>query len=424
MENIKFKPISAYIFFPLLFLIFIRPFVSGLAYPVFEFYYEILVIFLATIFFSTRFVCSKNIVRARPQAESRTNPYIPILLLLSACIVSTITSVNLHNSIKETLKFISYISIFFCVSSANEVQKKTIIKAMLISAILISLYAIYQYFWGYQHTIDFLKSTNNALLLNSSYVRDILLAKRAIATFPSPNIFGSYLIMMVFLSLTCIPPRRWGFGSTLLTIPRIIPSLSRENPTYAVGVVIALILTKSLGAWLSIIVCLIILFFISYNTLRNKKIILITSGLCIAFILLFITLNRWERLMNLDNPQNSITQRINYWRTAIAVIKDHPILGVGPGNFQEVFLKYKVGLSTNTRYAHNIFLHMWAETGILGFTGIFFFIFSLLQKGFQNNKQKLIFLAITVFVLHNLIDNSFFIPETGLLWWAIIGLAF
>ncbi|MEK6732830.1 MAG: O-antigen ligase family protein, partial [Candidatus Omnitrophota bacterium] len=151
---------------------------------------------------------------------------------------------------------------------------------------------------------------------------------------------------------------------------------------------------------------------------------IIASAVLIACIIAFIIINRWDRLMNIDNPQNSITQRMNYWRTAIGVIKDHPFLGVGPGNFQEVFLKYKIGLSTNTRYAHNIFLHMWAEAGILGFAGVCFFLFSLLQKGLKNNKQKFIFLAIVVFILHNLIDNSYFIPETGLLWWAIMGLMF
>ena len=122
--------------------------------------------------------------------------------------------------------------------------------------------------------------------------------------------------------------------------------------------------------------------------------------------------------MNLENPQNSITQRINYWRTAISIIKDHPILGVGPGNFQEVFLKYKVGLSTNTRYAHNIFLQMWAEAGILGFAGIVFLITSIFKSYKPQNKY--IFLACIAFLLHNFIDNSYFIPETGVIWWVLL----
>ena len=404
MEKENSKSLSSIIFLPLLSLIFLRPLVSGLAYPVFEFYYEIIVIFLATMLFSTRFARSKNIVLAKPQAESRTNPFIPILLLLSAYIVSTITSINLHNSFKETLKFISYISIFFIVSQADDNQKKSLIKAIVIAAFIISIYSIYQYFWGYQHTIEYLKKTNGDFLLNSSYAKDILIAKRVIGTFPSPSILGGYLTMVFFLSLIYIQSRR----------------LSAVSCAVIIG--IALILTKSMGAWLSLIACLIILFFISYNDLKGKKIILVISSISILSILAFIIINRWERLMNLDNPQNSITQRINYWRTAVGIIKDHPVSGVGPGNFQEVFLKYKIGLSTNTRYAHNIFLHMWSETGILGFAGIFFLIFSLLQKGLENNKQKFIFLAIIAFILHNLIDNSYFIPEAGLLWWAIIGL--
>ena len=124
--------------------------------------------------------------------------------------------------------------------------------------------------------------------------------------------------------------------------------------------------------------------------------------------------------MNLTNPQNSIIQRLNYWSTAIGTIKDHPFLGVGAGNFQEVFLKYKVGLSTNTRYAHNIFLHQWAETGILGFAGIFFMIFNLLRRKLKNTGDKFIFLAAIAFILHNMIDNPYFMPETGILLWALL----
>ena len=417
MEKENSKPLASLIFLPLLSLIFLRPFVSGLTYPVFEFWYEISIIALMIVLFSTRFANLKNIVRARPQAESRTNPFIPILLLLSAYTVSTITSINLHNSLKETLKFISYVSIFFIVSQASDNQKKSLIKAIVIAASIISVYSIYQYFWGYQHTIDYLKKTNSGFLLNSSYAKDVLIAKRAIGTFPSPNIFGGYLIMALFLSLYSYFSTRFACSKNIV---RARPKRPSRELLSALLIIIALILTKSLGAWLSLIVCLIILFFISYNNLRNKKIIIAASAVCIAFILLFIILNRWERLMDMNNPQNSITQRINYWRTAIGVIKDHPFFGVGPGNFQEVFLKYKVGLSTNTRYAHNIFLHQWAETGLLGIIGILFFITSILKQYKPQNKY--IFFACLAFLLHNLIDNSFLIPETGLLWWVICSL--
>ncbi|MBU1912000.1 MAG: O-antigen ligase family protein [Candidatus Omnitrophica bacterium] len=413
MELEKSKPLSLFIFTPLAFLVFIRPFISGLAYPAFELWYEISIIFLVIMIFSahgvyperSRGVRLKNIVRViRPGGESRTNPYIlPISLLLLSYAISTITSVNIPNSLKESLKFLSYISVFFAVSQTDSDQKKILIKAIIAAALIISVYSIYQYIWGYQYTIDYLKKTNTAFLLESSYARDILLSKRAIGTFPSPNILAGYLAMAFFLSLYIFFSGR----NALKIFPAVI-------------ILIALIFTKSLGAWLILIAAVVVLFFISYDDFKNKKLLFAVYFILIAFTIAFIIVNRWERLTNLENPHNSITQRLNYWRTSIAVIKDHPFLGVGPGNFQEVFLKYKVGLSTDTRYAHNILMHMWAENGALGFAGMLLLIAAFIYKSII--KSKYLFLAGLAFILHNLIDITYFIPETGLFWWVILGL--
>ncbi|MCX5687491.1 MAG: O-antigen ligase family protein [Candidatus Omnitrophica bacterium] len=191
-----------------------------------------------------------------------------------------------------------------------------------------------------------------------------------------------------------------------------------------VAILIALVITKSLGAWLSLIFTFIILTITLYNKFSKKRWLIFIACIFIFLVLIFILSNRWERLINLKNPQNSITQRLNYWNTAIAIIKDHPFLGVGPGNFQKVFLKYKIGLSTDTRYAHNIFLHQWAETGILGFFGIFYLVFNLFRMARIKAVEKFIHLSIFVFFLHNLIDNAYFIPETGILWWVLLGFVF
>ena len=142
----------------------------------------------------------------------------------------------------------------------------------------------------------------------------------------------------------------------------------------------------------------------------------------IALAITFILVTRWERLMDLGNPQNSITQRLSYWHTAIAIIKDNTIFGVGPGNFQEVFLKYKEGLSTDTRYAHKIFLHAWAETGILGLIGIFYLIVNFIKGTGKKPRDRLILLSGLTFIVHNLIDNTYFIPQTGTYLWVILGL--
>jgi len=395
----KSKPLSSLIFIPLLSLVFIRPFISGLGYPLFEMPYEIILIALA--------IAALFIEASRFRIYPETFDNFPVLLLLLAYAVSSVFSINTVNSIRETFKFISLFAAFSIVSQADNRQKNTLIRGILLAASIISVYSIYQYLWGYDHTLAYLEKTGSSLLAASSYARDILIAKRAIATFPSPNIFGSYLIMMFFLSLSLAKDRGRG--------------LSRYMPI--VLITVSLVLTKSLGAWLSLIATLLILFIISGYPLKNRGLAFILGSVAAVFILVFILTSRWERFMDPGNPQNSITQRFDYWRTAIAVIKDHFLLGVGPGNFQEVFLKYKVGLSTDTRYAHNIFLQTWAETGVAGMAAMLWLIFLFFRKASRKPALLFIFLSGLAFILHNMVDNSYFIPETGLFWWLLLGLS-
>ena len=395
MELEKSKPLSILVFIPLSLLIFFRPFFSGLAYPVLERYFESLIIFFAITTFAIE-------AKKRFSLFPKTFEYFPALAILAAYLIATAHSINTQNSIAETAKFMSFASMFFMVSLMDSAQKKIIIRGIIAAALLISAYSIYQYLWGYQHTIDFLKKTNSDILLSSSYARDILIEKRVIGTFPSPNILAGYLIMTVFLCMQSSGPARVP-ARTLLSL---------------IIIIFALLLTKSLGAWLSLISALVVLVILSYNSIKKHKALLVLSILAIAAAIGFIVTIRWERLIHLDNPQNSITQRLNYWRTAIAVIKDHPLLGVGPGNFQEVFLKYKIGLSTNTRYAHNIFLHTWAETGLLGFIALIFLIANFIIKA--KSKSRYILIAGLTFLFHNLIDNTYFIPEAGFLWWVLL----
>lgn len=396
MNDTESKPLSFLIFAFLAFLIFLRPFFSGLAYPVLEFYYENIIIILGV---------SLLLFERHSRLTLKTNPCnLAISLLLAGYIVSAIFSINLQNSLKETFRFISCFSIFFIVSQTSDSQKNTLIKIIVASAVIISAYSIYQYFWGYQHTLDVLKKTNDNFLMNSPYARDILLQKRAIGTFPSPNIFAGYLIIAFFLAC------------------HVMKISNSRFALFQIAVIsFAIILTKSFGAYLSLVIALITLFFFSYNDIKKQKLIavlcLIAAGIGIAFIIS----NKWDRLTNLDNPHNPIIQRLNYWRISIAAIKDQPLLGIGSGNFQEIFLKYKTGWSIDTRYSHNIFLQTWLETGVSGLIAIGLLIIAFMKSSFR--KSKYILLAGFAFMLHNLIDITYFIPETGLFWWVLLGLA-
>ncbi len=397
MENRKPKTLSPFVFNFFLVLIFLRPLFSGLAYPGFELLYESLLVYLFIV---------AALIDKRPFISTAFTK--SILVLIAAYLLSSfISSINLKNSLLESLKLITYFFLFMLVSKCSGTQRVKLVKTVVFAAALISVYSIYQYFFGYKNTVEYLERIGSNLLITSSYAKDIFLGKRAIGTFPSPTLLGGYLGVVFFLSISA--------GRDII--------LQKKFFILSFILLTALILTKSMGCWVAVIASIVLLLPRSLEYLRKKKFRLITFILLMMLALAFIIITRWERLMDMENPQNSLTQRINYWKTAALIIKDHFIWGVGPGNFQEVFLDYKTGLSTDTRYAHNAFLHTWAEAGIFAFAALISVIFIFLKKCRSRKEKVFIFLAGTFFILHNIIDNSYFIPQVGFLWWVLLGLS-
>lgn len=60
----------------------------------------------------------------------------------------------------------------------------------------------------------------------------------------------------------------------------------------------------------------------------------------------------------------AVSNRTTHWRVAIDMAKDHPWLGIGPGRFPLEFGRYTK--ETPQNHAHNMPLHVVAETGLLG----------------------------------------------------------
>lgn len=111
--------------------------------------------------------------------------------------------------------------------------------------------------------------------------------------------------------------------------------------------------------------------------------------------------------------------RLSYWKDTLKIIKVKPFTGVGLGNFNLL----------QSRYAHNSYLQIWAEMGILGITSILWLIIAGLKSIIKHiktspHRNQIICLITTntAFLIHNFVDFTFFLPEVALIWWIILGL--
>jgi hypothetical protein len=72
-----------------------------------------------------------------------------------------------------------------------------------------------------------------------------------------------------------------------------------------------------------------------------------------------------DRLVISEAPK-SLRYRTEYWRSSAEVVRERPWLGVGPGNFRQHYLKYKLPESSEEILdPHNLLLDAWVSGGLL-----------------------------------------------------------
>ncbi|MFN2114441.1 MAG: O-antigen ligase family protein, partial [Anaerolineae bacterium] len=80
-----------------------------------------------------------------------------------------------------------------------------------------------------------------------------------------------------------------------------------------------------------------------------------------------------------DDSSFATIERVAHWEAAAAMWADSPWLGQGPGQYEIVYDRYRLPLwAEPLGHAHNYYLHLLAETGLVGLAGYLAFFGSAL----------------------------------------------
>lgn len=150
---------------------------------------------------------------------------------------------------------------------------------------------------------------------------------------------------------------------------------------------------------------------------------LVTFGLLLvgAFLLVHILLSSSSPGLLHASRSSSIDNRINNWTAALLMAADHPLLGVGPDNYMNHLHPYQVQARNllqfeyedllYTRWAHNEFLQLLAEGGILGLAAVLWFgvlVGRRLIRGLMSDdlpfERIFLSLALLPFLVHSLLE--------------------
>lgn len=100
------------------------------------------------------------------------------------------------------------------------------------------------------------------------------------------------------------------------------------------------------------------------NTEARARALKWLTGVGVAAVVVLLLLATAGMLPGLPIPL-SLRVRLEYWRTAWGLIGEQPWLGIGLGGFSEGFPLHKTPAGTETLLAHNDYLQLWAELGVL-----------------------------------------------------------
>nr|WP_229521453.1 O-antigen ligase family protein [Paenibacillus monticola] len=139
--------------------------------------------------------------------------------------------------------------------------------------------------------------------------------------------------------------------------------------------------------------------------------------------------NIGTRLENINFKQHSVLERLTFYKDALKVVKDYPILGAGGGGWSSLYEHYQNNPYTS-RQVHNFFLQYLIEVGILGFIVFMSFILYIFYKYIRGYMKRdkddftngFFYLIITMSILiHSLLDFNMSYAFMGIM--VFLGLA-
>lgn len=345
-----------------------------------------------------------NILLKKPSLAKANSTDFLMIALIMICLVSACQSYFFKESIKGFLKYLTY---FLCYLTLRYTVLSTTKKTfyflwiiLYISAILISSYGVYQYFYGIEPLATWEDPAQETVHV------------RIYSTLENPNLLAGYLL-------------------TLIPVFIFLPFHLKANVYIKflsiicnIVIITALIFTGSRGAFVgfacSIIFCLSLLLNKSFSykqLLKNKRVVL--SSLPVIFLLLYFILTCMfpyitERLGTVFTLRDyaSNNHRMNVWYSSLKMFAENFLFGVGPGN--DTFrLAYGIYMKTgfDSLGTYNIILEILVQSGIFGgliLIAILLISFTKLLYLFTK-KQNLLSLglltALVSIVAHGMFDT-------------------
>ncbi|MBP8830690.1 MAG: O-antigen ligase family protein [Desulfobacter sp.] len=206
----------------------------------------------------------------------------------------------------------------------------------------------------------------------------------------------------------------------------------------ALLVIVSIFVSLSRGAIISTCLALSVFSFLLVRRKTNRRNSLLIIGVIMAVALAmgwFGWDQVFERFAKMKNPEGVLyNTRLEFWKDSFQIIKDFFLTGAGFGGFVHIYPPYKSLIDNRVlNYAHNDYIQLLVEGGIIGFSIIAVFMAVFFFKSFKAFSKRRDALCVYLYMgsitgmvsilFHSFTDFNLHIGANGL-WFAFLaGLA-
>ena len=243
--------------------------------------------------------------------------------------------------------------------------RNKIFLAFAIGVCIVSVYGIIQHITG----VYWFKKTPPIKAFDFGYIVK--------GFFPHRLTFGNFFATasMFLLGYLVIDWKNQNLKKRVFYFGTVILAIAVTLFSYSYGPILALLVTS------------IVLGIIVYRKYTIYILILISVIIGLAIFSNHSLKERISTRIEKESSQTNEASRLYIWSNALQMTKEHPIVGVGQGNFYSEFEKNMPGHRIHV-HAHNDFFNIVAVAGIPGFIFFSFMWFIVLSQIYKNMLQN------------------------------------
>lgn len=238
------------------------------------------------------------------------------------------------------------------------------------------------------------------------------------SVFMHNNIFGNYLVLLIFITMGQLKETRDRAYQILLGVSLVLFAFT-------------LVLSLSRSAWVGFIIAVMLCLWLKR---KDKKVIIWSAILALFFSVVLAGIPAAKQrvigtVSSLGNVRinQALSARLDLWRTAVIIFEKHPLFGIGLNNFKDTFPEYTKPDMARWRshmdHANNQYLNVLAEQGIFGFIPFMGFVGYLIALGIRNIKRggnEFFALAMMAYFIGALFDYMWCDYSYLFLFWFVI----